>query len=143
MKIDMLVEWYQGLSPSSLGSIGELYDESASFQDPFNHVHGSAQIAAVFQHMFDTAEKPAFTVEQVQIDGDIAWVSWIFTCGLRGRKITFEGVSQLMFATDGRVIRHRDYWDAAELYQQLPLLGTMARMVKRRFQVPAVGESNT
>jgi ketosteroid isomerase-like protein len=141
MKIDRLVAWYQGLSPSSLGSIGELYHESASFQDPFNRVQGQAQIAAVFQHMFDTTQNPAFTVEQVQIDNDVAWVSWLFSCGLRGKKIAIEGVTQLMFAKDGRVMRHRDYWDAADLYQQLPLLGTMVRMLKRRFKIPDRGKT--
>jgi ketosteroid isomerase-like protein len=135
MKIDKLLDWYQRLTPSSLGAIGEFYHESASFQDPFNDVQGPSQIAAVFQHMFDTTQRPAFTVEQVQVDGNVAWVSWIFNCGLRGRKIALEGVSQLMFERDGRVIRHRDYWDATDLYQQLPLLGTMVRMVKKRFKV--------
>jgi ketosteroid isomerase-like protein len=140
MKIDLLVAWYQGLSPSSLSGIAELYHESASFQDPFNRVQGQARIAAVFQHMFDTTKHPAFSVEQVQIDRDVAWVSWIFNCHLRGRKIAIEGVTQLMFAEDGRVMRHRDYWDATDLYQQLPLLGTMVRMLKRRFKVPARGK---
>jgi ketosteroid isomerase-like protein len=137
MKIDGLVDWYQRLSPSSLSSIGEFYHETATFQDPFNHVQGLARIAALFQHMFDTTESPLFTVEQVQVDGDVAWVSWVFSCGLRGRNISFDGVSKLMFLEDGRVIRHRDYWDATDLYQQLPLLGTMVRMLKRRFKVPA------
>jgi ketosteroid isomerase-like protein len=136
MKIDMLVEWYQGLSPSSLSSIGEFYHESASFQDPFNRVQGPAQIAAVFLHMFNTTENPSFTVEQVQTESDVAWISWIFSCELRGRMISFEGVSQMTFSIDGRVIRHRDYWDATDLYQQLPLLGTMVRMLRRRFKVP-------
>jgi ketosteroid isomerase-like protein len=140
MKIDRLVAWYQELSPSSLSGIAELYHESASFQDPFNRVQGPAQIAAVFQHMFDTTKHPAFTVEQVQIDNDVAWVSWIFNCDLRGRKIAIEGVTQLIFAEDGRVIRHRDYWDAMDFYQQLPLLGTMVRMLKRRFEITARGK---
>jgi ketosteroid isomerase-like protein len=136
MKIDMLVDWYQRLSPSSLSRIGEIYHETASFQDPFNHVQGQGRIAAVFQHMFDTTDDPTFTVEEVQVDGKVAWVSWVFNCGLRSRKISIEGVSQLMFSKDGRVIRHRDYWDTTDLYQQLPLLGRMFHMLKRRFKVP-------
>ncbi|MES9826273.1 MAG: nuclear transport factor 2 family protein [Candidatus Thiodiazotropha endolucinida] len=135
MKIDKLVDWYQRLSPSSLNNIGEFYHESASFQDPFNRVQGSAQIAALLQHMFDTTESPGFIVKQIHIDGDVTWISWIFCCGLRGRKLTIEGASQLVLLQDGRIIRHRDYWDAADLYQQLPLIGTMIRMLKRRFKV--------
>jgi ketosteroid isomerase-like protein len=139
MKIEMLLDWYQRLSPSSLEIIDRLYHESASFQDPFNHVQGPAQIAAVFQHMFNTTQHPTFVVEQVQTEGDIAWVSWRFSCLMGGRNISIEGVSKLVFTTDGRVIRHRDYWDASDLYQQLPLLGTMVRMLKRRFEVPILG----
>jgi ketosteroid isomerase-like protein len=137
MKIDKLLDWYQRLTPSSLSDIAEFYHETASFQDPFNHVRGAPQIAAVFQHMFETTRRPAFTVEQVQVDGNVAWVSWIFNCDLRGREIAVEGVSQLLFEKDGRVIRHRDYWDATDLYQQLPLLGKMVRMLKQRFKVPS------
>ena len=36
-------------------------------------------------------------------------------------------------AADGRIARHRDYWDAAgELYEKLPLLGTLMRWLRRR-----------
>ncbi|MES9993672.1 MAG: nuclear transport factor 2 family protein [Candidatus Thiodiazotropha sp.] len=136
MKIEQLVEWYQNLTPTTLRGIDQLYHESARFQDPFNHVQGVAQISAIFQHMFATTNNPAFAVEQVQVDGDVAWISWIFSCNLRGRELSIEGVSQLMFANDGRVIQHRDYWDSNDLYQQLPLLGRIVRMLKRRFKVP-------
>ncbi|WP_413888997.1 hypothetical protein [Candidatus Aalborgicola defluviihabitans] len=34
---------------------------------------------------------------------------------------------------DGRILDHRDYWDAAEeLYEKLPLLGGLMRWLKRR-----------
>ncbi|MFI0377286.1 MAG: hypothetical protein ACH253_14070 [Candidatus Thiodiazotropha sp.] len=55
--------------------------------------------------------------------------------GLVSKALTFEGASQLVFLQDGRIIRYRDYRDTTELYQQLPLIGTMIRMLKRRFKV--------
>jgi hypothetical protein len=37
------------------------------------------------------------------------------------------------FAADGRVGWHRDYWDAAEeLYEKLPLIGSLMRLLRRR-----------
>jgi len=37
------------------------------------------------------------------------------------------------FAPDGRIAMHRDYWDAAEeLYEKLPLLGSLMRWLRRR-----------
>ena len=39
----------------------------------------------------------------------------------------------LRFDATGRVVYHRDYWDAAdELYAKLPLLGPVMRFLKRR-----------
>jgi hypothetical protein len=41
-------------------------------------------------------------------------------------------VSHLKFAADGRVVYHRDYWDAAEeLYMKLPAIGTLMRGLRR------------
>ena len=43
-----------------------------------------------------------------------------------------RGATHLRFAADGRVSFHRDYWDAAEeLYEKLPLLGSLMRGLKR------------
>ena len=43
------------------------------------------------------------------------------------------GASQLVFDAQGRVVLHRDYWDAAEeLYEKLPVVGSLMRWLKRR-----------
>ena len=142
MKLKRLISWYQTLSPNTLSAIGEIYHEQASFRDPFNHVQGVDQIAAIFQHMFDTTESPQFIMGDSQVDGNLAWVDWQFRCGMMGREVSFEGATRLEFADDGRVIRHRDYWDATDLYQYLPLLGRISRMLKRRFKLPAAHRSS-
>jgi hypothetical protein len=43
------------------------------------------------------------------------------------------GGSHLVFDTTGRVTLHRDYWDAAEeLYEKLPVVGSLMRWLRRR-----------
>ena len=57
---------------------------------------------------------------------------------MKGQSIErrIHGSSHLRFAHDGRVAYHRDYWDAAEeLYETLPLLGSLLRWIKRRLRV--------
>ena len=45
---------------------------------------------------------------------------------------TIRGASHLLFNAQGLVSLHRDYWDAAEeLYEKLPLLGSLMRALKR------------
>jgi steroid Delta-isomerase len=44
-----------------------------------------------------------------------------------------HGAGHIRFAADGRVVYHRDYWDAAEdLYEKLPVLGILMRWLKRQ-----------
>ena len=136
MKLKDLIEWYEHLSPERLDRVTELYHEAASFRDPFNDVVGHNAIEAIFRHMFETTEDPRFKVIDKQVDGNVAWLRWEFIFGLKGRVMLIEGSSRLAFGADGRVADHRDYWDATDLFIQLPLLGTMAGYLKKRFSVP-------
>jgi hypothetical protein len=44
-----------------------------------------------------------------------------------------RGATHQRFGADGLIVEHRDYWDVAEeLYEKLPLLGTLMRWLKRR-----------
>jgi hypothetical protein len=43
-----------------------------------------------------------------------------------------RGASHIRFAADGRACYHRDYWDVAEeLYEKLPLIGSVMRGLKK------------
>jgi hypothetical protein len=43
------------------------------------------------------------------------------------------GASHIVFNAQGLVSLHRDYWDAAEeLYEKLPIVGSVMRWLKRR-----------
>jgi ketosteroid isomerase-like protein len=136
MKLNELIQWYEQLSPDRLSEIDRLYRDEATFRDPFNDVCGQRAIEAIFRHMFETTEDPRFEMIDRQTTGDIAWLRWIFTCRLKGRRIAVEGASRLIFGEDGRVTEHRDYWDATDLFLQLPLLGTMVHHLKQRLSAP-------
>jgi limonene-1,2-epoxide hydrolase len=133
MKLNEVIDWYEHLSPERLGEIDRLYQETATFRDPFNHVSGQAAIENIFRHMFVTTEHPRFNVIDKASDANCAWLRWRFHFGLKGRSMAIEGASRLVFGEDGRVVDHRDYWDATDLFLQLPLLGTMVRLLKKRF----------
>ncbi len=136
MKLDALLDWYCTLTPETIPGIREIYHDQAHFRDPFNDVHGHQAIAAVFEHMFKTTENPVFHITATQKDGHIAWVSWTFDFRLRGKALSIEGVTRLDFGDDGRVIAHRDYWDATDLFIELPLLGSLLRFLKSRLAAP-------
>jgi len=143
MKLIALIDWYNNLTPQSIDHLRELYHEQARFRDPFNDLQGHAAIAALFQHMFEVTEQPRFQVTDSQMQGETAWVSWNFHFILGKKPVTVQGVTRLDFGDDGRVMSHRDYWDSAELFLELPLLGTMTRLARKRLRIPESSSRRT
>ena len=133
--LQRLVQFYQTLSPESLPQVAALYDPQARFKDPFNEVIGHAPIIKIFEHMFGQLEAPRFVVTSSIAQGDQAFLIWNFEFRMKrwsdGQQ-TIRGASHVRFGWNGQVLVHRDYWDPAEeLYEKLPLLGGLMRMLKR------------
>jgi steroid Delta-isomerase len=137
-EIDQLVRWFETLTPESAREVQRYYTPDAYFKDPFNELHGVEGIRRVFVHMFEQVNEPKFCVTGRWQSGEGAMLLWDFTFRMkRGPAAlqTIRGATHLRFATDGRVNWHRDYWDAAEeLYEKLPLIGALARSLKRLMQ---------
>jgi predicted SnoaL-like aldol condensation-catalyzing enzyme len=132
-----VVAFYQGLSPSNLAQLDKVYADAAQFIDPFNDVSGVPAIRRVFEHMFQTVQAPRFEVLESLTEGDRSFLLWHFVFGAPGKETTVLGGSHLHYAADGRIAFHRDHWDPArELYEQVPVLGGLMRLLRRRLRTP-------
>lgn len=131
-----MVMLFEQLTREDVARLGSIYTPDAAFKDPFNEVHGVMQVQRIFNHMFDALNEPRFVVRDIVVDGDQCFLTWDFIFRFRRHRPdlqTVRGCSHLHFADDGRIRWHRDYWDAAEeLYEKLPLLGSLMRWLKRR-----------
>ncbi len=137
-RVRRVVDTFESLSPATLTSaLSATYSDDAYFRDPFHEVRGRDAIQAIFAHMFETMRAPRFVVREAVLQGDQCFLVWDMHFGLARwhaeRVETIHGASHLRFGDDGRVAWHRDYWDAAEeLYEKLPLVGTLMRWLRRR-----------
>ena len=132
-----LCVFFESLTPESLGDIAQVYAPDAFFKDPFNEVRGVPAIEAIFRSMFAQLESPRFLIRSRILEGRSACVTWDFEFRFRsfrrGQSQTIRGASWLEFDSAGRVCHHRDYWDAAEeLYEKLPVLGRLMRLLRAR-----------
>ena len=132
-----LVAYFENLSPASVAQLGHHYAAQARFKDPFNDVTGLPEIARIFEHMFVALIGPRFVVTQQVCQGAQCFLTWEFRFQFRayhkGEEQVILGASHLVFDAQGLVTLHRDYWDAAEeLYEKLPLVGSLMRWLKRR-----------
>ena len=143
----VLIDYFEQLDRQGLTRIDTVYAADARFKDPFNEVRGTAAIAAIFGHMFDTMTAPRFIVRDAVVQGDDAFLTWDFvfeSTALRrapdgGTRQCIRGASHLRLDAQGRISDHRDYWDAAEeLHEKLPVIGTLMRWLRRRLAAPVV-----
>jgi ketosteroid isomerase-like protein len=130
-----LIDWFEHLSPQTIDRIPQLYAADAEFKDPFNEVRGTDAIAHIFRHMFTQVDEPRFVIGSRFSGDDGVMLLWDFHFRTRGRRpqaICVRGTSHLRFDAAGKVVLHRDYWDAAEeLYAKLPVLGALMRGLQR------------
>ena len=132
-----LAALFERFSPGDLATLDAWYCEEASFKDPFNEVRGIDAIRSVYAHMFETLEQPRFTVTGTTGDERSCWLAWHFRFGPSGKEYLVRGATHVTWAGDGRIQAHRDYWDPAEeIYEKVPLLGTLMRFIKGRLATP-------
>ena len=131
-----LVEFYEALSPESVTRLHEFYAADAYFKDPFNEMRGVPAIERVFSHMYSQVADPRFVVlERVVAENGVllVWTMHFRRPGGKGAAQVIRGASHLKFSEQGKVVWHRDYWDAAEeLYAKLPVIGWLMRFLKGR-----------
>jgi hypothetical protein len=138
-RFKQIICWFENLTPQTLDLINTIYSAEATFRDPFNNIVGRAGVTQVYQHMFDSLQQPRFIITNTVMQDLQAFVSWDFNFELRGRLFKIEGCTQFILNAQGLIETHRDYWDVAEeLYEKIPLLGSLMRFLKRKLSVQTV-----
>ena len=135
--VQRVVAYFETFTPHSVAELARFYDPQARFKDPFKDVCGLTAIQGIFAHMFVTLEAPRFSITSQVIQGNQCFLTWEFRFKfkrfLRETEQTIVGGSHLQFSSAGLITLHRDYWDAAEeLYEKLPLVGSLMRWLKKR-----------
>lgn len=130
------IAYYESLKVSSLDDLASVVHEDVTFKDPFNDVRGVEAYKAVLGHMFNAAPDIKFTVLHCAYDGDACFLRWDSRATVKALgqdPWVVQGMSELRFAPDGRVLSHIDYWDsAAQFYERVPVLGSILRFIRRR-----------
>ena len=135
--INNIVDYFEALTEESVSRLPEYYIEDAYFKDPFNEVHGVKHIQRIFAHMYVALDKPRFVITSKIVEDNTCFLVWDFKFYMKKYNKTTEqtirGGSHLILNAEGKIVSHRDYWDAAEeLYEKLPLVGALMRWLKKQ-----------
>ncbi|MEQ6918706.1 nuclear transport factor 2 family protein [Halomonas aquatica] len=135
--LEAFCAFFNKLDKTCTKRLFEVYTDEVIFTDPLHHIEGREALEAYFQNLYDNVTSCGFIFHETLQRDEKAFVTWTMELVHPrldgGRRVEVEGCSHLTFASDGRVARHRDYFDVgAMLYERLPLLGGAVRLVKRQ-----------
>ncbi len=131
---------YASLEKETLDQLDTVYRDDIHFADPMHELQGLPALRRYFESLYTHLDYCRF--EQLHAyashDGDaqVGHVSWrmrfVHPRLGGGREVQVEGLSQLRF-DEHQIYAHRDYLDLGQmLYEQLPVVGALIRLVKRR-----------
>lgn len=134
--LERVVQFFETLTVQTAQTqLPLIYAADASFKDPFNEVRGLTAITPLFTHMFVQVQNPRFVITTHILQGNQAFITWDFLFHMKRYardEQCIRGATQLRFNDAGLVEVHRDFWDAAEeLYEKLPVLGSLMRVLKK------------
>ena len=135
--LSRFIALYQQLNLQQLHRLPEVYADEVIFIDPAHRIEGLAALGDYFAALYQRLAYCRFEIISQQHEGAQAWLSWVMTFShprlAAGQPIRVEGATRLEFDAAGKVRVHRDYFDlGAMLYEQLPLLGPLVRVIKGR-----------
>lgn len=137
--IERYVAFYETLAPESLSDLRDLVSEDVTFSDPFNSVTGPEAVLSIFGDMFERVEHPRFQIHDIAESRGregCFFLRWTMTMGDKTQAREISGMSEVQVDGEGLISAHVDYWDPArQLYEHVPVLGTLMRAVRRRLEV--------
>ncbi|MDN3609673.1 nuclear transport factor 2 family protein [Vibrio ostreicida] len=136
MDVESVGHIYQQLNKNNLHLLHDVYHNDVIFEDGAHRLEGWSSLKAYFDTLYTNVNRCQFDIKEHQQLGEVGFLTWVMTLEhpklQSGQAITVNGVSHLKFA-QGRVVYHRDYFDLGEmLYENLPLLGTVIKSIKKR-----------
>ncbi|MBY0431578.1 MAG: nuclear transport factor 2 family protein [Rhodospirillales bacterium] len=129
----------EGLSPAGIHILDDIAVPHVKLRDPFNDAYGVEEVKKVFLALFEDVDAPRFTVTHSACSGNVCFFRWHFTCRPRlhgkGHPWLADGVTEIHFTEDGRIIELVDYWDAGRyVYERIPVLRLFIRWLRKRLR---------
>ncbi len=131
--------YYEDLSPATVGDLREIAAPDIRFVDPFNDVTGVDKVVKVMAAGFEDADDLRFDfIDRAAGRPGVWYYRW--RCSFRPKRLSgewvLEGMSEVSFDAEGRVVEHLDHWDSGrQFYARLPVLGWLVERIRRRLAV--------
>jgi len=131
------VDFYNQLSFSNLETLRQLYATDVEFIDPVHRIAGLCALEQYFAHAYQNLQQCEFVMGAHGVGPHWGFVSWQMrfrhpAIGA-GELIVVDGTTELTYNAEGKITRHRDYYDLTQMvYRHLPVIGWLTGKVRSR-----------
>jgi hypothetical protein len=133
-RIGKIQSYWNTLSIERLDTLGEVYTSSVQFEDPLSKGTGLDELKAHFERIYRSLPTVTYEYGRSIASSNCFVIEWTMISGFRRSKRAFAlpGISFLEVDADsGLIFKSREYFDLGQgLYQHVPLLGALVRIVK-------------
>ena len=118
----------ESLERDDFDFIRGLYNYRVHYSSPLCDVRGVDRMALMLSDLFERCESPRLMICDSAVSGQHGFIYWKFLRDDRRADCpAVVGVSRVLFDGYGRVVSHRDIWDASDVPRR-PLAGLRDRL---------------
>lgn len=126
--------YFRDMKASGPIKIHHVYDDTVVFKDPVHEITGLERLNAYFDASLANLSECRFNYLDEIVNEHSAYIKWDMTFHhpkISRAPLTVRGVTHIRF--DEKIIWHEDVYDLGSMvYEHLPVIGRITRMIKRK-----------
>ena len=111
-----------------------VYSKDVEFIDPTQIKHGIDSYIHAQERLLQRCDDVFLETDQIAVQNQTAFVEWRMGLKIKGVEFIYPGTSRLVFGEDGRILKHRDYFDfVGPTFTPVPIIGPFVQWIYKRF----------
>ena len=112
----------------------QFYNENVIFIDPTQKTNGLDSYIKAQEKLVKRCDDVYLETHSISINSDCGFVEWTMGLKIMGKEFIYPGTTRLLFAENGLIKEHRDYFDfCGPTFGPVPILGHLIRWLYGRF----------
>ncbi len=112
----------------------EYYTDKDIFIDPTQETKGLDSYIEAQEKLVKRCDDVYLETHAISINRDCGFVEWTMGLKIMGKQFIYPGTTRLIFAENGLIKEHRDYFDfCGPTFSPVPILGSFIRWLYARF----------
>tara|TARA_B100000212_G_C27065786_1_gene401768 strand:+ start:31 stop:462 length:432 start_codon:yes stop_codon:yes gene_type:complete len=112
----------------------EFYNHDVSFIDPTQTTEGLESYIKIQEKLIKRCDDVFLETHAISINDECGFVEWTMGLKILGKEFIYPGTTRLLFADNGLIKEHRDYFDfCGPTFAPVPVLGNFIRWLYRIF----------